>query len=77
MNANAKLKIPSISEHANARYDILEIKSNKELYSPMQIALKNRKVKNGIHKIPHVLLTDGQKEMWFPFLCFSIEREHF
>ena len=54
-----------------------KIKSNKELHIPMQIALTNRKVKNGIHKICHVLLTNGQHEMWFSFLCFLIERERF
>ena len=61
----------------DARYDHLKIKSNEELHIPMQIALNNRKVQNGIHKIYHVLLTDGQNEMWFSFLCFLIEREHF
>ena len=44
MTANAKLKTPSKSEHSNARYDFLKIKSNKELHIPMQIALNNRKV---------------------------------
>ena len=77
MNANAKLQTPSNSEHWNARYDLLKVKSNKELHIPMQIALTNRKVQNGIHKICHVLLTDGQNEMRFLFLCFLIEREHF
>ena len=42
----------------------------------MQIALNNRKVQNGIYKICHVHLTDGQNEMRFLFLCFLIEREH-
>ena len=77
MTANAKLKTPSKSEHSNARYDLLKIKSNKELHIPMQIALNNRKVQNEMHKICHVLLTDGQNEMRFLFLCFLIEREHF
>ena len=54
-----------------------KIKSNKELYIPMQIALNSWKVQNGIHKIGHVLLTDGQNEMRFSFLCFLFEREHF
>ena len=55
---------PYKSEHSNARYDLLKIKSNKELHIiPMQIALNNRKVQNG-----HVLLTKGQNEMQFTFL---------
>ena len=77
INANAKLKNTSKPEHSNARYDLLKIKSNKELHIPMQIALNNRKVQIGIHKICNVLLTDGQNEMRFSFLCFLIEREHF
>ena len=77
MNANAKLKTPSTSEHSNARYDLLKIKSNKELHFPMQIALNNRNIQNGIHKICHVLLTNGQNEMRFSFLCVLIDREHF
>ena len=60
MNTNVKPKTPSKSEHSNARYDLLKIKSNKELHIPMQNALNNRKVQNWIHKICHVLLTDGQ-----------------
>ena len=77
VNVNAKLKTPSKPEHSNARYDLLKIKSNKELHMPMQIALNNRKVQNGIHKICHALLKDGQNEMRFSFLCFLNEREHF
>ena len=76
MTANAKLKTPSKSEHSNARYDLLKMRSNQELHIPMQIALNNRKVQNGIYKICHVHLTDGQNEMRFWFLCFLIEREH-
>ena len=45
-----KLKTPSKSEHSNARYDILKIKSNKELHISMQIALNNRKSKMGYTK---------------------------
>ena len=75
MNANAKMKTPSQSEHSNVRYDLLKIKSNKELHIPMQIALNNRKVLIGIHKICHVLLTDGQNEMRVSSVCFLIERE--
>ena len=73
MNANAKLKNPSKSEHSNARYDLLKIKSNNELHIPMHIALNNRNVQNGIHKICHVLLMDGQNETRFSFVCFLIE----
>ena len=72
----AKLKTPSKSEHSNARYDLLKIKSNKELHIPMRIALNNRKVQIGINKICHVLLADGHNEMRLSFLCFLIEREH-
>ena len=68
MNANGKLKTQSKSEHSNASYDLFKIKSNKELHIPMQIALNNRTVQNGIHKICHILLTDGQNEMRFVFL---------
>ena len=77
MNVNAKLKTPSKSEYLNAIYDLLKIKSYKELHIPMQIALNNRKVQNEKHKICHVLLTDGQNEMQFSCLCFLIEKEHF
>ena len=77
MNANAKLKTPSKSEPSTARYDLLKMKSNKELHTPRQIALNNRKVQNGIHKICYVLLTDGQNEMRFSLLCFLVNREHF
>ena len=41
---DAKLKIPSKSEHSNVRYDLLKIKSNQELHIPMQIALNNIKI---------------------------------
>ena len=34
MNAKAKLKTQSKSEHTIARYDLLKIKSNKELHIP-------------------------------------------
>ena len=77
MNGNAKLKTPFKSEHSNARYDLLKIKSNEELHIPMQILLNKRKVQHGIHKICHVLLMDGQNEMRLSFLCFLIKREQF
>ena len=51
--------------------------TSKVGYVPMQSAFNNRKVQNGIDGICHVLLTDGQIEMRFPFLCFLIKREHF
>ena len=66
MTANANLKTPSKSGHTNARYEFVKNKSNKELHFPVQIAMNNRKVQNGIHKICHVLLTDSQNEMRFP-----------
>ena len=75
MNANAKLKTPSKSEHSNSRYDLLKMKSNEELHIPRQIAL--RKVHNVIQKICHVFLTDCQNEMRVSLSCFLIERDHF
>ena len=75
MTVNAKLETLSKSEQSNARYEILKNKSNKELHILMQTALNNRKVQTGIHRI--CLLTDGQNEMRFSFLCFLLKREHF
>ena len=69
IQAYAKLKTPSKSEHSNAWYDFLKIKSNKELHILMQIALNNTEVENGIHKICHILLTDGQNESFY--FCVS------